>query len=72
MVLTPSPYTPLTTLLLDEIACDILPPGVLNILAGSNELGQWMTEHPAIDKITFTGSIDTGKKVMASAAASIK
>jgi acyl-CoA reductase-like NAD-dependent aldehyde dehydrogenase len=72
MVLKPSPYTPLTTLLLGEIACDILPPGVLNILAGGNELGQWMTEHPDIDKITFTGSIATGKKVMASAAANTK
>jgi acyl-CoA reductase-like NAD-dependent aldehyde dehydrogenase len=72
MVLKPSPYTPLTTLLLGEIACDILPPGVLNILAGGNELGQWMTEHPGIDKITFTGSIANGKKVMASAAANMK
>jgi acyl-CoA reductase-like NAD-dependent aldehyde dehydrogenase len=72
MVLKPSPYTPLTTLLLGEIACDILPPGVLNILAGGNELGQWMTEHPGIDKITFTGSIATGKEVMASAAANMK
>ncbi|MFZ6649336.1 aldehyde dehydrogenase family protein [Undibacterium sp. TJN25] len=72
MVLKPSPYTPLTTLLLGEIARDIFPPGVLNIVAGGNALGQWMTEHPLIDKITFTGSIATGKRVMASAAVNMK
>ncbi|WP_394778932.1 aldehyde dehydrogenase family protein [Undibacterium sp.] len=72
MVLKPSPYTPLTTLLLGEIARDIFPPGVLNVVAGGNELGQWMTDHPQIDKITFTGSIATGKKVMASASINMK
>ena len=72
MILKPSPYTPLTTLRLGEIAQDILPPGVLNILAGGNDLGQWMTEHPGIDKINFTGSVATGKRVMASASANMK
>lgn len=72
MILKPSPYTPLTTLRLGEIARDIFPPGVLNILAGGNELGQWMTEHPGIDKINFTGSIATGKKIVASASANMK
>jgi acyl-CoA reductase-like NAD-dependent aldehyde dehydrogenase len=72
MLLKPSPYTPLTTLLLGEIARDILPPGVLNVLAGGNDLGQWMTEHPGIDKITFTGSIATGKKVLAASASNMK
>lgn len=72
MVLKPSPYTPLTTLLMGEIAKDIFPPGVLNILAGGSDLGQWLTEHAEIDKITFTGSAATGKKVMVSAAANMK
>ena len=72
MILKPSPYTPLTTLRLGEIAQEILPPGVLNILAGGNDLGQWMTEHPGIDKINFTGSVATGKRVMASASANMK
>ena len=72
MVLKPSPYTPLATLMLGEVARDILPPGVFNVVAGGNALGQWMTEHPGIDRITFTGSTATGKKVMASAAASLK
>jgi acyl-CoA reductase-like NAD-dependent aldehyde dehydrogenase len=72
MILKPSPYTPLTTLRLGEIAKDIFPAGVLNILAGGNDLGQWMTEHPGIDKINFTGSVETGKRVMASATANMK
>lgn len=72
MVLKPSPYTPLATLLMGEIARDTLPPGVLNTLAGGNELGQWMTEHPGIDRISFTGSVPTGKKVLASASGTLK
>jgi acyl-CoA reductase-like NAD-dependent aldehyde dehydrogenase len=72
VVLKPSPFTPLCTLKLGEIAREIFPPGVVNILAGGDELGQWMTEHPHIDKISFTGSIVTGKKVMASAASNLK
>ena len=72
IVLKPSPYTPLTTLLLGEIAREHFPPGVVNILAGGNDFGRWMTEHPGIDKISFTGSVATGKRVMASAAATLK
>jgi len=72
VVLKPSPYTPLSTLKLGELVRDIVPRGVLNVLAGGDELGQWMTEHPGIDKISFTGSVATGKKVMASAAGNLK
>ena len=72
VVLKPSPYTPLSTLKIGELAREIFPAGVVNILAGGDELGQWMTEHPGIDKISFTGSIETGKKVMASAAGNLK
>jgi acyl-CoA reductase-like NAD-dependent aldehyde dehydrogenase len=68
----PSPNTPLTTLKVGELAREALPPGVLNIVAGGNDLGPWMTSHPGIDKIAFTGSIATGKKVLASAASSLK
>ena len=71
-VLKPSPFTPLTTLKLGELLCDVFPPGALNVVAGGDELGQWMSEHPNIDKISFTGSVATGKKVMASAAATLK
>jgi acyl-CoA reductase-like NAD-dependent aldehyde dehydrogenase len=68
VVVKPSPFTPLTTLRLGEVAAETLPPGVLNVVSGGNALGQWMTEHPDIDKIGFVGSTVTGKKVMASAA----
>jgi acyl-CoA reductase-like NAD-dependent aldehyde dehydrogenase len=72
VVLKPSPYTPLSTLLLGEVARETLPPGVLNVLAGGNELGRWMTEHRGIARISFTGSVATGKRVFASAAETLK
>jgi acyl-CoA reductase-like NAD-dependent aldehyde dehydrogenase len=72
VVLKPSPYTPLTTLKLGQLLQDIFPAGVVNVLAGGDKLGQWMTEHKDIDKISFTGSVATGKKVLASAAGTLK
>lgn len=72
VVVKPSPFTPLSTLRLGELAARTLPPGLVNTLSGGNDLGQWMTNHPGIDKIAFVGSTATGKKVMASAAASLK
>jgi acyl-CoA reductase-like NAD-dependent aldehyde dehydrogenase len=68
----PSPYTPLATLKMGEIARSVLPPGVLNVVAGGDDLGSWITGHPGIDKISFTGSVPTGKKVLASAASNLK
>ena len=72
VVLKPSPYTPLTTLKLGELLRDIFPAGIVNVLAGGDELGRWITEHPGVDKISFTGSVATGKKVAASAAGTLK
>ncbi|MGE0829645.1 MAG: aldehyde dehydrogenase family protein [Hyphomonadaceae bacterium] len=72
MVLKPSPFTPLTTLKIGEILRAVLPPGVLNVVSGGDDLGPWITSHPGIDKVSFTGSTQTGRKVMASAAASLK
>jgi acyl-CoA reductase-like NAD-dependent aldehyde dehydrogenase len=72
MVLKPSPYTPLSTLKLGELLRDLLPAGVLNILSGGNELGQWITDHPGIGKVSFTGSTATGKRVMESASRTLK
>jgi acyl-CoA reductase-like NAD-dependent aldehyde dehydrogenase len=72
VVLKPSPYTPLCTLKLGELARDIFPRGVINVLAGGDALGRWMTEHPGIDKIGFTGSVEAGKQVMAAAAKTLK
>jgi len=72
VVIKPSPYTPLSTLRMVEILNDCLPPGVLNCVTGEDELGQWMSEHPGIQKIIFTGSTATGKKVMSSSAGNLK
>ena len=74
IVLKPAPSTPLTALELGKIALEAgLPEGVLNIVTGSGaDLGQWIVEHPGIDKIAFTGSTATGKRVAAAAAATLK
>ncbi|MDE0743339.1 MAG: aldehyde dehydrogenase family protein, partial [Woeseiaceae bacterium] len=72
VVMKPSPYTPLSTLRMAEIMNECLPPGVLNCVSGEDELGQWMTEHSGIQKIIFTGSIPTGKRVMSSSSATLK
>lgn len=72
VVLKPAPTTPLTTLRIGELTRAIFPPGVINIVSGSDRLGPWLTAHPDVDKVSFTGSTQTGKKVMASAADSLK
>ena len=72
MVLKPSPFTPLTTLRMGELLAQVLPPGVLNVVSGGDELGKWMTSHPVPRKISFTGSVATGKHVAAAAAPDLK
>jgi acyl-CoA reductase-like NAD-dependent aldehyde dehydrogenase len=72
VVLKPSPFTPLATLRLGELLRSVFPPGVLNVVSGGDALGAWMTEHPAVRKITFTGSVATGKRVAAAAAPDLK
>jgi len=72
IVVKPSPYTPLCTLKLGELWRDIIPAGVFNVITGGDELGKWMTAHPDINKIAFTGHTDTGKAVMRSAAGTLK
>jgi acyl-CoA reductase-like NAD-dependent aldehyde dehydrogenase len=72
VVIKPSSFTPLSTLLLVEVANGILPPGVFNSVAGEGGLGRAMTGHPGIDKIVFTGSTPTGRNIMANAAGNLK
>ena len=72
MIVKPSPFTPLCTLKLVELWQAVLPPGVLSVLSGGDELGKWMTSHPGIAKIAFTGHTETGKHVMRSAAGTLK
>jgi acyl-CoA reductase-like NAD-dependent aldehyde dehydrogenase len=72
MVLKPSPYTPLATLKLGQLLASVFPPGVFSVVSGGDELGAWMTSHPVPRKISFTGSVATGKHVAASAAPDLK
>jgi betaine-aldehyde dehydrogenase len=73
MLFKPSEETPLGALKLAEILFAAgLPPGVFNVLQGDEKVGVWLTEHPDIAKVSFTGEVSTGKKVMAAAAGSLK
>ena len=72
IVLKPSPFTPLATLRIAELIKDIVPAGVVNIITGEDSLGPLITGHPDIDKITFTGSTATGKKIMEGASKDLK
>lgn len=72
MVLKPSPFTPLACLRFGELARTILPPGVLNIISGSDQVGAWMSEHPIPRMVSFTGSVATGKRIAAAAAPDLK
>jgi aldehyde dehydrogenase (NAD+) len=72
IVLKPSPFTPLTTLKIAELIADKVPAGVLNIITGEDSLGPLITAHKDIDKVTFTGSTATGKKIMEGASKDLK
>lgn len=72
-VYLPSSLTPLSALLFGEIARDAgVPAGVLNIIAGGPDIAQALTEHSGVDKISMTGSVEVGRKVMTQAAAGLK
>src|SRR4051794_30447978 len=72
IVLKPAPTTPLTTLLLGEIAAEFLPKGVLNVVAGGNEVGQAIVTHRDVDMVSLTGSVETGKWIARAAADTLK
>lgn len=72
VIIKPSPLTPLSTIRLVEVINEVLPPGVVNVITGENAIGAALSSHPGIAKMTFTGSTETGKKVMASAVATLK
>ena len=68
-----SAETPLGAIKLAEILFEAgVPAGVFNVVQGAAEVGQWLTQHPDIEKVSFTGEVGTGKKVVASAAGSLK
>lgn len=74
VIIKPSEQTPISTLRFVELAQTVLPPGVLNIVTGerNSDVGLAMTRHPDINKIVFTGSTATGKKIMGNAADNLK
>lgn len=74
VILKPASNTPITAYMLAEICEEAgVPPGVMNVLTGSgSEIGPYLTEHPGIDKVAFTGETDTGKDIMAKASTTLK
>ncbi len=73
VVLKPSEQTPLTSLRLMELAGDIFPPGVLNVITGHGEpVGAGIVRHPRVNMVSLTGDVATGKEIARTAAASLK
>lgn len=73
MIFKPSEETPLGALKLAEIFIEAgMPAGVFNVVQGAGDVGSWLSHHENIAKISFTGEVGTGKKVMAGAATTLK
>jgi betaine-aldehyde dehydrogenase len=73
VVLKPAPTTPLTTLMLAELTKEAgIPDGVVNVVAGGNDVGQALVEHPQVRMVSLTGSTNTGKRIMKTAADTLK
>jgi betaine-aldehyde dehydrogenase len=73
IVLKPAETTPITTVRFAELAADILPKGVLNVITGRGEpTGQALISHPEVDMVSLTGSVQTGKHIARTAADSLK
>lgn len=72
VIAKPAPTTPMCALKIAELAADILPAGVLNVIVDNNDLGGQLSNHPDVVKISFTGSTATGKKVYAAGADAMK
>jgi betaine-aldehyde dehydrogenase len=72
VVLKPSDTTPVSTLLLAEIAAEFLPPGVLNVVCGDRDTGRALVAHPAPQLVSITGSTRAGTEVAVAAAADLK
>jgi len=73
IVLKPAETTPITTVRFAELAAEILPKGVLNVVTGPGQpTGQALITHPEVDMISLTGSVDTGKHIARTAADSLK
>jgi 1-pyrroline dehydrogenase len=73
VVLKPSELTPLSALLLAELAADIFPAGVFNVITGHGQpVGEGLVRHPGVDMVSLTGDTATGKEIMRAAADTVK
>jgi betaine-aldehyde dehydrogenase len=72
VVLKPSDTTPVTALMMAEIASEFLPPGVLNVVCGDRETGRALVAHPVPQMVSITGSVRAGREVAIAAAADLK
>ncbi|MER6526902.1 aminobutyraldehyde dehydrogenase [Streptomyces sp. NPDC001508] len=72
VVLKPSELTPLSTLLFAQLAREVLPDGVLNLVLGDGATGAALVEHPAVRMVSLTGDVSTGRKVAVAASATLK
>ncbi len=73
VVIKPSEQTPLSTLLLAQVAAEVLPKGVLNVITGrGHTVGQPLVEHPKVAMISLTGDVATGRKILQAASATLK
>jgi betaine-aldehyde dehydrogenase len=72
IVLKPAPTTPVTALRFAELAGEILPPGVLNVVAGGDDVGKALVAHENVDMVSITGSVEAGKSVAQAAAQTLK
>ncbi len=73
VVLKPHPWTPLDAMMIADAAAEAgIPKGVLNVITGHGEVGDELTSNPLVDMVTFTGSTATGRRIMASAAGTLK
>ncbi|MCH2041145.1 MAG: betaine-aldehyde dehydrogenase [Saccharospirillaceae bacterium] len=73
MIFKPSEETPMGAAKLAEIFVEAgVPAGVFNVVQGAREVGEWLTHSPDIEKVSFTGEVGTGKRVMAAAASTLK
>lgn len=72
VIVKPSPYAPYTLIKVAELAAKMFPPGVIQVLSGDESLGPLLTLHPGVNKISFTGSTASGKKVAEACAKTVK
>ncbi len=72
VVLKPSPETPLSTMLFGQMAAELLPPGVLNVITGGAAAGEALAAHPDVGMVSLTGGTPTGRRVMEIASRTLK